>query len=44
MAGDYPQDCMEILVVDGRSTDKTRDVLVEYSRWHPVVRMVDNLF
>ena len=42
MAGDYPQDCMEILVVDGRSTDRTRDVLVEYSKRHLVVRTVDN--
>ena len=42
LAGDYPQERMEILVVDGRSTDRTRDVLVEYSKRHPVVRMVDN--
>jgi succinoglycan biosynthesis protein ExoA len=42
VAGDYPLDQMEVLVVDGGSTDRTRDVLGGYSKQHPVVRMVDN--
>lgn len=42
MAGDYPLDRMEVLVIDGRSTDRTRYILVAYSKRHPVVKMVDN--
>lgn len=42
VAGDYPLDRMEVLVVDGRSTDRTRDILAAYSKQHPVVKLVDN--
>ncbi len=28
---DYPLDCMEILVIDGMSTDETRKVVQEFS-------------
>lgn len=42
MAGDYPLDRMEVLVIDGGSSDRTRDVLAGYSKQYPVVRMVDN--
>jgi len=42
MAGDYPLDRMEVLVVDGGSTDRTREILAEYSKNCPVVRMVEN--
>jgi GT2 family glycosyltransferase len=33
---------MEILVVDGGSTDQTRDILTAYSKLNPVVKMMDN--
>lgn len=35
-------DQLEILVVDGMSDDGTRDLLLEYARTWPVVRMLDN--
>jgi succinoglycan biosynthesis protein ExoA len=33
---------IEILVVDGRSTDKTREIVREYTARHPEVRLLDN--
>jgi len=42
LAGDYPQDRIEVLVADGRSTDGTRDVLERYSAKHPTVILLDN--
>jgi len=42
VAGDYPTERIEILVVDGMSDDGTRAKVSEYAKTHPVVRMVDN--
>ncbi|HUQ06758.1 MAG TPA: glycosyltransferase family 2 protein [Kofleriaceae bacterium] len=39
---DYPADRIEILVADGRSTDRTREILAELSVVDPRIRMVDN--
>ena len=41
---DYPRDRMEILVVDGRSEDGTREIVREVQARHPSadVRLVDN--
>ena len=39
---DYPQDRMEILVVDGRSEDRSREIATEFSLKYPVVRLLDN--
>lgn len=41
---DYPSDCMEILVVDGMSTDDTRDLIHNFSEGHPSlqIRILDN--
>jgi succinoglycan biosynthesis protein ExoA len=41
-AQDYPHDLIEILVADGRSTDRTREILTELSVADPRIRMVDN--
>jgi glycosyltransferase involved in cell wall biosynthesis len=38
----YPQDRLEILVVDGMSDDGTREILADYSARHPIIRVVDN--
>lgn len=41
-AQDYPADLIEILVADGRSTDRTREILARLSAADPRIRMVDN--
>jgi len=41
-AQDYPRELIEILVADGRSTDKTRDILAQLSAADPRIRMIDN--
>jgi len=33
---------LEIVVVDGRSTDKTREIISTYAEHHPEVRLLDN--
>ncbi len=38
----YPADRMEVLVVDGRSTDRTVAVVKEYRQRHPFIRCLDN--
>ena len=39
---DFPFHSMEILVVDGFSTDNTRKIIEEYSKIHPNIRLIDN--
>jgi succinoglycan biosynthesis protein ExoA len=39
---DYPADLMEIIVVDGMSTDATRDIVHEVATQHPNIRLLDN--
>ncbi|MDD2913665.1 MAG: glycosyltransferase family 2 protein [Candidatus Pacebacteria bacterium] len=38
----YPKDKMEILVIDGMSTDKTREIAREYSEKYPFIKLIDN--
>lgn len=33
---------VEILVVDGSSTDRTREIIAEFQRAHPQIRLLDN--
>ncbi|HEX9579700.1 MAG TPA: glycosyltransferase family 2 protein [Gemmatimonadales bacterium] len=42
LATTYPRDRLEILVVDGRSTDGTRDAVQRCAAQHPQVRLLDN--
>lgn len=42
MGQDYPPDRVEILVVDGRSTDRTRVIVGALARKDPRVRLIDN--
>ena len=39
---DYPQGRMEILVVDGMSTDRTRETVQTYVGRYPHIRLIDN--
>jgi succinoglycan biosynthesis protein ExoA len=39
---DYPPDRFEILVADGRSTDRTRDLVAEFQQHHANLRLLDN--
>jgi succinoglycan biosynthesis protein ExoA len=41
-AQDYPRELIEILVADGRSTDKTRDILARLGMDDPRIRIIDN--
>lgn len=42
LAGDYPADKMEVLLVDGMSTDGTRQIVAEMARFDRRVRVIDN--
>lgn len=42
LASAYPADALEVLVVDGRSTDGTRTLVADYSAKHPQIRLLDN--
>jgi len=39
---DYPRERMEIFVIDGRSTDRTREIVSEYAQREPSVQLLDN--
>ena len=41
-AQDYPRELIEILVADGRSTDRTREMLARMAETDPRIRVVDN--
>jgi glycosyltransferase involved in cell wall biosynthesis len=42
IANDFPKDKLEILVVDGYSKDKTREILKGYSQKHSFIKFLDN--
>jgi glycosyltransferase involved in cell wall biosynthesis len=42
LANNYPQDHLEVLVVDGMSTDGTREIVAEFSRTYPFIKLLDN--
>lgn len=39
---DYPKDDLEVLLVDGMSKDKTREIVAEYIQKYPFIRLIDN--
>lgn len=42
MQQDYPKENMEVLFVDGMSTDRTREIIAEYLPRCPYIRVLDN--
>ena len=42
LAQDYPKDSLEVLFIDGRSTDRTRELVGKYAKEHPYIRLLDN--
>ncbi|MFN8486682.1 MAG: glycosyltransferase family 2 protein [Caldilineaceae bacterium] len=39
---DYPKEKLEILVVDGMSKDGTREIIQQYEKEYPFIKLVDN--
>ena len=42
IANDYPEDRLEVLVVDGMSEDGTRGIVERYAQRYPFIRLLDN--
>jgi glycosyltransferase involved in cell wall biosynthesis len=42
LAQDYPKDSLEVLFIDGRSTDRTRELVEKYTKEHDYIRLLDN--
>jgi succinoglycan biosynthesis protein ExoA len=42
LAQDYPAERMEVIVVDGMSDDKTREIVRSFAERHPNLRLLDN--
>ena len=39
---DYPKDDLEIILADGMSKDRTREIVAEYTTKYPFIRLIDN--
>ena len=42
LAQDYPKDDLEVIFVDGMSSDHTREIVAEYSAKYSFIRLIDN--
>ena len=42
LSQDYPKDDLEIVLVDGMSKDRTREIVATYTAKYPFIRMIDN--
>ena len=42
LAQDYPQEKLEILFVDGMSSDRTREIVQQYTQQYPHIQLLDN--
>ena len=41
-ANDFPKDELEVIVVDGMSEDKTREIVRHYSMQYPFIKLIEN--
>lgn len=39
---DYPKENLEMIFIDGMSTDRTRDIVLDYAVRYPFIRLIDN--
>ena len=39
---DYPKEYIEVFIIDGNSTDKTRDIVSRYTSEYSFIRLLDN--
>lgn len=39
---EYPKDDIEVILVDGMSSDRTREIVQEYTKKYPFIRLIDN--
>lgn len=42
LSQDYPQDKLEILVIDGKSSDNTKEIVGDFAKRYPSLRLLDN--
>ena len=42
LATEYPRDQLELLIVDGASNDRTREIVAGYAERYPWIRLLDN--
>lgn len=42
LSGSYSHDCMEILVVDGESSDRTQEIVNSYAKKYTFIRLLSN--
>jgi len=42
IANDYPKESLEVLVVDGMSEDRTREILKDYTEKYSFIKVLDN--
>ncbi len=42
VAQDFPKDDLEVLFVDGKSNDRTREIITKYTSKYPYIRLLDN--
>ena len=42
LAQDYPKEDLEVLFVDGQSTDRTREIVAAYTQDYPFIQLLDN--
>ena len=42
LAFDFPKEFLEVLLVDGMSTDSTRGIITGFQKTHPFIKLLDN--